>query len=139
GTLSVAAGWSWGALLLTFFVTATALSKLGERKKDELAGSIVQKGGERDARQVLANGGVYALSALGYLLIPSPIWYATAAGALAASTADTWSTEVGTLVGGEPVSIVSAKRVPAGTSGGVTLIGTTAAVGGALLIGAGAA
>ncbi len=126
-------------MLLAFFVTATSLSKLGERKKAELAGAIVQKGGERDARQVLANGGVYALSALGYLLIPSPAWYATAAGALAASTADTWSTEVGTLVGGEPVSIVSAKPVPPGTSGGVTLIGTTAGAVGALFIGAGAA
>ena len=139
GALAIAAGWSWGALLIGFFVTASALSKLGERKKEELAGPVVQKSGERDARQVLANGGVYALSALGYLLVPSPIWYATAAGALAASTADTWSTEVGTLLGGEPVSILSWKSVPAGTSGGITLLGTLAGIAGAVFIAAGAA
>lgn len=138
GTLAVAAGWSWGLLLLSLFVTASALSKLGEQKKAELVGPVVQKGGERDVGQVLANGGVYAISALGYLLFPSPVWYAAGIGALAASAADTWATEVGTLAGGEPISIISARKVPPGTSGGVTLIGTMAGAGGALFIGAGA-
>ena len=55
GTISIAAGWSWGALLLSLFVSASALSGLGERKKAERVGSIVEKGDERDARQVLAN------------------------------------------------------------------------------------
>jgi uncharacterized protein (TIGR00297 family) len=136
GTLAITAGWSWGLLLLAFFVTGSALSRLGERKKAELTRPIVQKGGERDARQVLANGGVYAIAALGSLVFPSPAWYAAGAGALAASTADTWATELGTLFGGEPVSVASAKRVPPGTSGGVTLSGTIAGAGGALFIAA---
>ena len=139
GTTSIAAGWSWGVLLLSLFVSASALSRLGERKKAERIGPAVEKGGERDAGQVLANGGVFALAALGSLLAPSPIWYAMGAGALAASTADTWATEVGTLEGGEPISIISGKRVPPGTSGGITLVGTAAGVCGALFIGAVAA
>jgi uncharacterized protein (TIGR00297 family) len=138
GTLALAAGWSWGFLLIAFFVSASALTRLGEQKKADLIGSVVQHGGERNARQVLANGGVYAMAALAYVVFPSPVWFAVGIGALAASTADTWSTEVGTLAGGEPVSIISLKRVPPGTSGGVTLIGTVAGVGGALFIGAGA-
>jgi uncharacterized protein (TIGR00297 family) len=138
GTLAIAAGWSWGILLLSLFVTASALSKLGGRKKAERVGPIVQKAGERDARQVLANGGIYAVAALGYIVFPSPVWQAAGIGALAASTADTWATEVGTLALGEPVSIISASRVPPGTSGGVTLLGTMAGAGGALFIGAGA-
>ena len=138
GTLAIAAGWSWGFLLLSLFVTASALSKLGGRKKAERVGPIVQKAGVRDARQVLANGGIYAVAALGYIVFPSPVWQAAGIGALAASTADTWATEVGTLARGEPVSIISASRVPPGTSGGVTLLGTMAGAGGALFIGAGA-
>jgi uncharacterized protein (TIGR00297 family) len=138
GTLAIAAGWSWALLLLSMFVSGSALSKLGEQKKAELVGAVVQKSGERDARQVLANGGVYALAALGSLVFPSPMWYALGAGALAASTADTWATELGTLFGGEPVSIISATKVPPGTSGGITLLGTTASAGGALFIAAGA-
>jgi uncharacterized protein (TIGR00297 family) len=139
GTVAITAGWSWGLLLSSFFVTASALSRLGGRRKAELVGSVTEKGGERDAMQVLSNGGLFAVSALGYLLLPSPIWYAIGVGALAASTADTWATEVGTLAGGEPVSIVSGNKVAPGTSGGVTMIGSVAGVAGALFIAAGAA
>ena len=138
GTLAIAAGWTWGLLLVSFFVTANGLTRLGQRKKAQLVGPVIQPDGERDARQVLANGGIYALAALGSLVFPSPIWYAAGAGALAASTADTWATEVGILAGGEPVSIISARKVAPGTSGGVTLIGTLAGAGGALFIAAGA-
>ena len=138
GTIAVAAGWSWALLLLAFFISSSALSKLGQRKKSEVAGPVIQQGGERNARQVLANGGVYALSAIGYLVFPSPLWYAIAIGALAASGADTWATEIGTLLGGQPISITSGKGVPPGTSGGVTFVGTMAAVAGAAFIAAGA-
>lgn len=136
GTISLAAGWSWGALLIAMFISSSALSRFGQRKKAERVGSTVEKGGERDATQVLANGGVFAAAALGSLVAPSPMWYAIGAGALAASTADTWSTEVGTLVGGDPVSIISGRRVAAGTSGGISLFGTAAGAGGALFIAA---
>ena len=135
GTLAITAGWSWGVMLLSFFVSASALSKMGERRKAARVGSIVEKGRERDARQVLANGGVFAAAALGQLLVPSPVWHALGAGALAAVAGDTWATEVGTLARTDPISIVSGKRVPAGTSGGVTIIGSAAGVAGALFIG----
>jgi uncharacterized protein (TIGR00297 family) len=138
GTLAIAAGWSWGLLLLLFFVSASALSKLGQRKKADVAGPVIQQGGERNARQVLANGGLYALSAVGYLVFPSPLWYAAGIGALAASAADTWATEIGTLFGGQPISITAGRAVPPGTSGGVTFVGTMAAVAGAAFIAAGA-
>src|SRR5450759_3403608 len=116
GTISLAAGWSWGALLLTMFVSASILSRFRERQKAKRVGPVVEKGAERDAGQVLANGGVYAVAALGSLLGPSPIWYAIGAGALAASAADTWATEVGTLAEGDPISIISGRRVAPGTS-----------------------
>jgi uncharacterized protein (TIGR00297 family) len=138
GTISIAAGWSWGALLIAMFISASALSKLGERQKAERVGPVVEKGDERDATQVLANGGVYAAAALGSMLHPSPIWYAVGAGALAASAADTWATEIGTLIRGNPRSIISGKSVPPGTSGGISFPGTAAAVVGALFIAAAA-
>jgi len=139
GTIAIAADWSWGLLLLAHFTAASALSKLGERRKAELVGGVIVKGSERDAGQVLANGGVYAIAALAFLVFPSSVWYAVGAGALAASAADTWATEVGMLAGGEPFSITSGWRVPPGTSGGITPIGTVASIAGALFIGAGAA
>lgn len=134
GTLSIAAGWSWGIILFAFFASGSALSKLGERRKADLIGSIVEKGGERDAVQVLANGGIFAAAAVAHLLSPSPVWLAIGSGAVAASAADTWATELGTLAGGTPISIVSGKRVAPGTSGGITFVGSVAAIAGAIFI-----
>jgi len=134
GTLALTAGWGWGIILFSFFASGSALSKLGERRKADLIGSIVEKGGERDAVQVLANGGVFAAAALAHSLFPSPVWMAIGSGALAASAADTWATELGTLAGGTPISVISGKRVPPGTSGGITFVGTVAAIAGAIFI-----
>ena len=134
GTLAVAAGWTWGALLILYFVSSTVLSRLGRAEKEARTSSVVAKGGQRDAVQVLANGGVFAMAVLAMLVAPDVRWVALGAGSLAAAAADTWATEVGTLYGGTPRSILTWRPVPAGTSGGVSLIGTLAALAGATFI-----
>ena len=131
GTVVVAAGWGWGVLLATFFVSSIVLSRIGEPRKAQRVGGIVAKSGARDAWQVLANGGMFAAAAAAAILSPSSIWPAIGVGALAAAAADTWGTEIGTLLGGEPRSIISGQRVAVGASGGITLAGTAGTVGGA--------
>lgn len=131
-----AAGFTWGAILIAFFVSGTLLSKLGESRKRTLVGDIVEKGGERDWRQVLANGGVFSAAALASLAWPTIAWTVIGIGAIAASTADTWATEIGTLSSSSPRSIITFAQVPAGTSGGVTLTGTLAALTGGMFVAA---
>jgi uncharacterized protein (TIGR00297 family) len=126
-------GWGWGVLLLTFFLTSNALSRLGAHRKQSLA-EIWAKGARRDAGQVLANGGLAALLATVHALHPSPYLAGAFAGALAAVTADTWATEIGVL-GSAPRMIHNGQRVSAGTSGAVSLAGTAAAGLGAAAIG----
>ena len=134
GTVCVAAGWSWGALLIAFFVSSSALSRLGQDRKARRTAGVVVKGGARDARQVLANGGVFACAAGLHLAFPWQGWMSLGAGSLAAAAADTWGTEVGTLGGGRPRSITSWRPVPPGTSGGVSVTGSLASVAGALFM-----
>jgi uncharacterized protein (TIGR00297 family) len=137
GALCILAGWGWAALLILYFVVAVAFSKLGADAKSRRTGSVVAKSGGRDAMQVLANGGAFALAAFvaaHSTTTTAILLAAAAAGALAASASDTLATEIGTLVGGEPRSITHWRTVPAGTSGGVTVAGSLAMVGGALLI-----
>ena len=62
---------------------------------------------------------------------------AAALGALAASAADTWATEIGSLATRPPRSILTLRPVPAGTSGGVNLLGMLAMVAGATFVAAG--
>lgn len=134
GSCSVAAGWDWGALLLAFFVSSTILSKIGEGTKAARTAHLVEKGNARDATQVLANGGIFAVGAVAALFLRAPWIPAAAIGALAVSTSDTWATEVGTLIGGSPRSILGWRELAPGTSGGITGAGTMAAVLGAFFI-----
>jgi uncharacterized protein (TIGR00297 family) len=131
GAAALSAGWAWGGLLLAFFALSTLLSMVGRAGKEARTASIVAKGGERDSAQVLANGGVFALAAVGSLVSPAPAWNAIAAGAIAAATADTWATEIGGLSPQRPRSILTLREVAPGTSGGVTLVGLMATVIGA--------
>jgi len=134
GTAAAAAGWNWASLLILYFASSTALSRLGRAEKERRTAAIVEKGGERDAAQVLANGFVFALAAIGMVVDGRQRWVAIGAGALAASAADTWATEIGTLYGGKPRSILTGRVMATGTSGGISLAGTAASVAGALFI-----
>lgn len=136
GTAAALAGWGWAAILIAFFIASSALSRYRHAARTARIGDIVEKGDERDAYQVLANGGVFAAAALVAAGTHDPAWSMLALGALAAATADTWATEIGTLAGRPPRSIVSLQPLPAGTSGGVTLAGTLASAAGAGMIGA---
>jgi hypothetical protein len=64
GTLAVAAGWSWGVLLIVYFASSSALSHFGRASKEGRTASVVAKSGARDAAQVLANGATFAAAAL---------------------------------------------------------------------------
>jgi uncharacterized protein (TIGR00297 family) len=135
GSACAAAGWGWAAMLIAFFLTSTGLGRIGRDRRALRTGGIVAKGGARDARQVLANGGAFALAALAWLVAPSPTWLAVGGGALAAAASDTWATEIGSLARGSPRHVITWQQVPTGTSGAVSIPGTLASVAGALLIG----
>lgn len=125
-------GWAGAAPLATFFLSATLLGRIG---KDRAAATGEAKGSTRDAGQVLANGGAAALSALLAWIEPALAQWAIA-GAFAAAAADTWATSVGGTSPRPPQDLFTGHPVAAGTSGGVTLRGTVAAGGGALLVAA---
>lgn len=135
GAACVVAGWRWGILLIVYFVASTLLSRLGGEAKTRRTRGVVAKGGERDATQVLANGGVYTVAALASLAYPGEMPAAVALGALAAATADTWGTEIGTLAGGTPRLVTTWGPAPPGTSGAVSAAGSLATLAGALFIG----
>jgi len=128
-------GLPWATLLLTFFISSSALSKAFKGRKASLVEKF-SKGSQRDWGQVMANGGLGALCAVGYAISHQAEWLWLAfAGAMAAVNADTWSTELGVLSPIAPRLITSGKVVDPGTSGGITLTGTLSALGGAALVG----
>lgn len=124
----------WFGILLLFFVSSSVFSHFRGDRKEELEKSYA-KSGKRDAGQVLANGGLGMLACLGNWLWPHTDWSYFFVGTMAAVTADTWATEWGGLSKTPPRSVLNGKRIPPGTSGGVTFLGSSAALIGAAIIG----
>lgn len=135
GTAAVAAGWSWGIVLVVFFALTSALSVYGAERKLALTRGILAKAATtRDADQVLSNGQVFATAGLLWLGTGDPLFLAAGGGAIAAAAADSWATETGIAFGGVPRSIASGKPLARGTSGGVTIAGFLGAVAGAAVM-----
>lgn len=127
-------GLPWAVLLLAFFISSSVLSRAFVRRKASISEKFA-KGHRRDWGQVLANGGLGAVLVVIHTAFPEAGWtWLAFAGAMAAVNADTWATELGVLSEAEPHLITNGKRVPTGTSGGISALGTAAAAGGALLI-----
>jgi uncharacterized protein (TIGR00297 family) len=129
-------GWQWSILLLAFFISSSALSRAFKDRKRGLNEKF-SKDNERDAGQVLGNGGLATVFVLLNAIFPHQLWtWIGFAAALASVNADTWATELGTLNPTPPRRITDLrKRVEAGTSGGISLWGTSAALVGASIIG----
>lgn len=110
-------------------------------------------GGQRNWVQVFCNGGVACVAALCYVLwgggfgeLPIVISYSSppalhtlaamaCLAAISCSCGDTWASEVGSVQGGTPRLLTSWKKVPRGTNGGVTLIGTVCSLMGGMAVG----
>lgn len=126
-------GWKWTVPILAFFILSSLLSKVGRAAKSRYD-LIFEKGSRRDHAQVLANGGAAGALMILYMFFEQPQIYYYYLAALAAATADTWATEIGTLAKQPPRLITTFRSVPAGVSGGITLAGLSAALGGAFVI-----
>jgi uncharacterized protein (TIGR00297 family) len=134
-TIFSAGGAVPSVLLVTFFVSSSALSLWRRGRKTPATMVEAAKGERRDLTQTLANGGVAAaLVALGRIAPTSP-WFPAMVGALATTNADTWATEIGLSNRQPPRLITTLQPVAPGTSGGISPLGTAAAAGGAALIG----
>ncbi|HMD87878.1 MAG TPA: DUF92 domain-containing protein [Anaerolineaceae bacterium] len=127
-------GLPWAVLLLGFFISSSLFSRLFGLRKSGLAEKF-SKGSQRDAGQVLANGGIAGLMVILHELLPGSTWtWLGFVGSLAAVNADTWATELGVLSKSMPRLITTGMPVEPGTSGGISLTGSISAFAGSLLI-----
>ena len=124
-------GLAWAVPAFTFFVLSSVLSRLGRRRKAE-AEALAEKGSRRDVGQVVANGGVGAVMLAAHTFVPHPVLYWGFVGAFAAAAADTWGTEIGTYFRRPTRLMAFGPRVPSGTSGGMSALGTLGAALGAV-------
>jgi uncharacterized protein (TIGR00297 family) len=130
--------WNTGMVPVLVVLLLTSLATHFGRRHKERLGTAEKRHG-RDASQVAANLGMAALimdpsvqSALidARLLARSTFASMLALGlaVLAEAAADTVSSEIGQVLGGQPRMITTLRRVEPGTDGGLTLAGTAAGI-----------
>ncbi len=133
--LFTAGGFLFWMPMAGFFLSSTLLSRYKEQHK-AAAAKLHEKHAVRDTLQVLANGAPGAVWALLYLLFPTPEMAMGVVVSFGAANADTWAGEIGLLSRRRPLLIIGGGTVQRGRSGGVTPLGLSASLGGALSIAA---
>jgi uncharacterized protein (TIGR00297 family) len=117
-----AAGANWLFLIFLFLILGVGFT----RYKNDYKKEIGVYEGTRTIKNVVSNGIVaFVMAAFGN--------YAGFIGSIATATADTMASEVGVVT--TPRLITNFKRVPPGTDGGISVVGTIAGILGAGLIG----
>ncbi|MFZ3264515.1 MAG: DUF92 domain-containing protein [Terriglobales bacterium] len=115
------------ATLAALFLMTWATTRLGYRRKQELGLAERQEG--RNARQVLANLAVAGVGTVLFGLTENRVWMIAAIAALAEAATDTVASEIGQSRRQQARLITTGHRVPAGTDGGITIVGTAAGLG----------
>jgi uncharacterized protein (TIGR00297 family) len=123
-------GWQGGAVLAAFFVSSNLVSRVRLRASPT---SLDTKSDQRDHWQVFANGGAAAIgAAVGLIDAALGLWLVTVT--LAGAAADTWATSLGIWSRLPPRIMGVGRRVPAGSSGGMTVTGCAGAAAGASIV-----
>jgi len=130
--LLVGAGLGGFVTLLTVFLLTWGTTRIGYARKQSLGTAEANAG--RDASQVFANLGVAALCAMLHVTLRDQRLLIAMGAVLSEAAADTVSSEIGQAVGNVPRLITNWKPVPSGTDGAITVAGTLAGLGGAVVV-----
>ena len=140
GTITFGFGGIWPALALIFFFLSSSLITRNKRLDGIVNGSVPLRSDDpfhnsrRDGYQVWANGFWVAVFCLAWFQFEMDFLLLAVYGAIAAATADTWATELGTRKKGHTRLITTFKKVDPGTDGGISFTGTLASAVGSIAV-----
>lgn len=133
---TAAGGYPIFVALLVFFLTSTKLTRWRGAEKARFDADYRSKP-QRDVWQVLANGLVGSVAGAWFAATGSTMSAWIAVAHFAACAGDTWSSEVGIVLGKNPVSVWTLRPAIPGQNGGITVAGTVASFAGGAAVGIG--
>lgn len=125
-------GWALAVSVIFFFGFSSILTRINEHEQPHFENKPNRK--RRDGYQVWANGFWMGIFCILWFALGSLSAFIAAFAVVAAATADTWATEIGTLRPGKTWNITTLKPVTPGVDGGISVKGTLAALTGSLII-----
>ena len=129
------AGYTGVAMMTTFFILGSAATSWQKHTKQGFANTEEHRIG-RSASQVLANAGIGAITGLLVLLFPvyTTLWVLMVAASFSSATADTLSSELGTIYGRRFFNIITLNPDQRGLDGVISIEGTLVGIGGSCVI-----
>lgn len=118
---------SYLSLMLVYSVVIVS-EKCLRKKTGELFSSMNKEHGMRNARQLTANCFVPAMAVVLYGITKNETFLVAFFAAAAEAVGDSTASDIGVLVKSEPIDICTRKKVPKGVSGGISAVGTGAAL-----------
>ncbi|HSZ64396.1 MAG TPA: DUF92 domain-containing protein [Terriglobales bacterium] len=118
--------------LVALFAMTWATTRLGYQRK--LVLGLAERKEGRTAWQILANLAAAALSSAIYGATGNRVWMVTTLAALAEAATDTVASEIGQYRSSRAWMITTWKQVPAGTDGGITIVGSIAGLAAGVVI-----
>lgn len=131
----IGAGFTGLSMLATFFVVGTFATRFKIKTKESF-GAAEKDHGRRTSGQVIANAGIAALTGLTAWMLPGDagIFRLMMAACFASATADTLSSELGTLYGRRFFNITDLRPGLRGDNGVISLEGSLIGIAGATFI-----
>ncbi|HJW18569.1 MAG TPA: DUF92 domain-containing protein [Flavisolibacter sp.] len=131
----IGTGWL-GLLLMAFFFLLGTLATAWKRNKKEAWKIAERNKGRRNASQVLANGGMAGILAMLAIILPekADLFTLLIAGVFSSATADTLSSELGSLYGSRFYNIISFRKDTRGLDGVISVEGTLIGMAGSFLV-----
>lgn len=126
-------GLKWTLPIFTFFILSSLLSRIRHSKNRKVEDRF-EKTGNRDAMQVIANGGVGLFLVVLNSFFNNELFYIIFVLYIAVMCADTWATEIGTYFQAPTYNIRTFKIVESGVSGGVSMPGLVGSLAGGMVI-----
>jgi uncharacterized protein (TIGR00297 family) len=125
--------WQGYVVILTYLIVGSLVTRIGKEIK-ETKGIAEKRDGARGPENLWGSAFTAAVCALGYAILPHPLWLLGYVASLSTKLSDTCASEIGKAYGKNTFLITTLQPVPAGTEGAVSLEGTGAGVIGSLII-----
>jgi uncharacterized protein (TIGR00297 family) len=128
-------GWQGYAIMFCYLVLGTGITYVGKDIKTA-KGIAERREGARGPENLWGSALTGTVCAIGYALLPHPLWLLAYTASIATKLSDTTASEIGKAYGKTTYLITTLKPVPAGTEGAVSLEGTLAGMVGSIVIAA---